>query len=78
MEEIKASLHELKLDLKEVKQDIKGLSKTLDRNTNSLIIHEARTTLAEKRIERFENASKWILGIIASGVVTVAARLLSK
>jgi hypothetical protein len=67
---------ELKLDIKEIKADVKEISKTLDKNTASLIVHEARTTLAEKRIERFENGSKWMLGLIFSAACAALAKIL--
>lgn len=62
-------LKELKSDVKEIKSDIRTMSQTLDRNTASLIVHEARTTLAEKRIEKFENGVRWLLGMIITGVI---------
>ncbi len=71
-------LHEIKADIKEIKADVKEISKILDKNTASLIVHEARTTLAEKRIERFENGSRWMLGLIGSGLITLLVRMLSK
>jgi superfamily II DNA or RNA helicase len=71
-------LKEIKADIKEMKSDIKEISNIMSQNTASLIVHEARTTLAEKRIERFENGSKWLMGLIASGVITTAIKLLTK
>lgn len=68
-------MQELKADIKEMKADIKEISRTLDKNTASLIIHEARTTLAEKRIERFEGGAKWLLGLIASGILAGLTKL---
>ena len=71
-------LQEIKADLKEIKAEVKVISQTLDKNTASLIVHEMRTTLAEKRIERFESASKWLLGLIASSITAVLLRLLTR
>lgn len=68
-------LQEIKGDLKEIKADLKEISKILDKNTTSLIIHEARTTLAEKRIEKFENGVKWFFGLIVSGLMAGLIRL---
>lgn len=63
------TLQEIKADIKEIKSDVKLISQVMDKNTNSLIIHEARTTLAEKRIERFENAALGLLGLaVAAGL----------
>jgi hypothetical protein len=70
------TLLEIKSDIKEIKSDVKTISQILDKNTASLIIHEARTTLAEKRIERFENGARWILGLIATSVLSVLIKLL--
>jgi len=71
-------LKEIKTDIKEIKGDMKVISQTLDKNTASLIIHEARTTLNEKRIERFENGSRWMLGLIATGVLGAVLRVILK
>lgn len=69
---------EIKEDLKEIKADVKEIHKVMSSNTASLITHEMRTTLSEKRIERFENGAKWVFGIIASASVTIACKLFLK
>lgn len=71
-------MNQIKEDLKEIKADIKNLSKILDTNTASLIVHEARTTLAEKRIERFEGSIKWLLGLIFTSLMSVLIKLMLK
>ncbi len=68
-------LQEVRADVKEIKTEVKAISGILEKNTASLIVHEFRTTLAEKRIEKFEAGAKWILGIIATGLVTIIVQL---
>ena len=68
-------LQEIKEDVKEIKADVKEISKILATNTASLIVHEARTTLAEKRIEKFESGAKWILGLIFGTVASAFIKL---
>lgn len=62
-------------DVKEIKSDIKSMHQTLEKNTASLIVHEHRTTLAEKRIERFEGGVKWLLGLLLTSALGVLAKL---
>lgn len=70
-------LHDIKADVKEIKADVKAINETLSKNTASLIVHEHRTTLAEHRIEKFENGVKWMLGLIATGVISAVLKLLA-
>lgn len=67
-------LHEMKADLKEIKADIKMVSQILDKNTASLIVHEHRTTLSEKRIESLENTNKWVLGAAFSAALSILGK----
>lgn len=72
------TLKEIKADVKEIKRDIKELTRILDKNTGSLIVHEARTTLAEHRIQRFEDGVKWMLGLILSAAFGIFVKLVLK
>lgn len=63
-------LQEMKSDIKEIKSDVKAINEIMSKNTASLIVHEHRTTLAEHRIEKFENGVKWLLGMILTTVVS--------
>jgi hypothetical protein len=67
---------ELKADVKEIKADMKVMNETLLRNTYSLEVHMARTDLAEKRLDRYESHSKWVSGLVASGILAVLIKLL--
>ena len=69
-------MDELKKDVRELRSEVKEISKTLLRNTVSLELHEARTTIAERRMDRYETNSKWVMGLIASGVITILVKLL--
>ncbi len=64
-------MEEIKEDLREIKAELKTVSSTLVRNTMSLELHEKRTHLAEGRIERLEQKSMWVLGLILTAVLGV-------
>jgi septal ring factor EnvC (AmiA/AmiB activator) len=69
-------LSEVKEDLREIKSDVKAISETLIRNTASLEVHVKRTDMLEDRIETYETQVKWVLGIIATTVMSILVRLL--
>lgn len=71
-------IREIKEDIKEIKGDLKEISKIMGANTASLVTHEYRTTLSERRIERFESGIRWILGLIASGILAALIKLVLK
>lgn len=65
-------------DLKDIKDELKRISDTMVRNTATLEIHVARTELAEKRLEHIESFNRWWLGIMCSGVLAIALKLMFK
>jgi len=71
-------LSELKSDMSEVKAELRRISDTMVRNTATLEIHVARTDLAEKRLEHVESFNRWWLGIMCSGIIAIALRLILK
>lgn len=71
-------LKELTLDMREIKNELKSMNDTLLRNTVSLEIHEKRTTLAEKRIDKLEDQSKWVIGLIFTSTVGILVKLFLK
>ncbi len=68
-------MDEIREDIKDLKAEVKIISTTLLRNTVSLELHERRTTLAETRMDRYEAQSKWVIGLISSGVFTIIVKL---
>ncbi len=71
-----SDFNELKQDVKEIKSKVEDISATLLRNTVSLELHERRTSLAEARLDKYEANSKWVIGLIASGVIAILLKLL--
>lgn len=68
-------MEEIKQDLKEIKADVGQIKETLAVNTASLVQHELRTRLAEKRIEKLEYA---LIGFLASVVLALISHLIAR
>lgn len=67
---------ELRSDVREIKVDVKKISATMQDNTNSLVQHMARTTVAESRLSHLENTHRWFIGLLASSITAILIKLL--
>lgn len=65
-------------DLKDIKEELKTISETLVRNTATLEVHVARTHIAEKRLDALETFNRWWIGLMVSGILAVAMKLMLK
>lgn len=68
-------MDDIKADLAEVKADVKAIATTLAANTESLIKHEARTTVAETRLTLLEKMHWWVIGLMGTVFVAMLVHL---